>query len=173
MTAVSDTPAATADRPLPYVTAPEVGLRSFCTVHPAWIWFVGAHGGAGESTLAGLLPNAGAADHRWPVHADDSIADVVLVARTSASGLTAARTALTQWAAGNTPPVRLLGLVLMPDAPGRLPKPLSALAEVVAGGVRDRMVWHLPWVEAWRTGDPAGPKITARLFADLAHLTES
>lgn len=173
MTAVSDTPTTSADRPLPYVTAPEEGLRSFRTTRPAWVWFVGAHGGAGESTLAGLLPNAGAADHRWPVHADDTVADVVLIARTSVAGLCAARTALTQWAAGTTPPVRLLGLLLMPDAPGRLPKPLRDLAEVVAGGVRDRQVWHLPWVEAWRTGDSAGPKITARLFTDLARLTES
>ena len=173
MTAVTDTPSTTADRPLPYVAAPEIGLRSFRAARPTWCWFVGAHGGAGESTLAALLPNAGAGEHRWPIHPDGDVPDVVLVARTSLTGLTAARAALTQWAAGGTPPVRLLGLVLMPDAPGRLPKPLRDLAEVVAGGVRDRAVWHLPWVEEWRTGDQAGPKITARLFADLAHLTES
>lgn len=173
MTTVSDTPASTADRPLPFVPPPEVGLRSFRTVRPAWLWFIGCHGGAGESTLTGLLPNAGAAEHRWPTHADGSVPAVVLTARTSLAGLLAAQVALRQWAAGDTPPVRLLGLVLLPDAPGRLPKPLHDLAEVVAGGVRDRKVWHLPWVEAWRTGGKADPKLTARLFADLARLTES
>lgn len=163
-----------ADRPVPFVPVPENGLRSFRTASPHWVWFVGAHGGAGETTLAGLLPEAGEGDHRWPVHLDGSVPHVVLIARTSAAGLLAARTALAQWAAGDTPPVRLLGLVLSPDASGRTPKPLRQLAELVAGGVRPtehRKVWHLPWVDEWRTGDQAGPKPTARLFRDIADLT--
>lgn len=158
-------------RPQPLVTAPERGLRSFRTAASAWVWFTGCHGGAGETTLAGLLPGSGATGRRWPEHTDGGMPAVVLVARTSASGLLAARTAATQWAAGDTPAVALLGLVLMPDAPGRLPKPLRDLAEHVAGGVP--RCWHLPWVEQWRTGDTAGPRPTARLFADLADLTQS
>lgn len=173
MTVAVDTPPTGADRPVPCVQAPAQGLRFFHSGRPCWLWFVGCHGGAGESTLTNLLPNAGAAEHRWPIHGDGSVPDVVLVARTSLSGLLAAQTTATQWAAGDTPPVRVLGLVLMPDAPGRLPKPLRDLAEVVAGGMRDRKVWQLPWVEEWRTGGQAGPKLTATLFADLATLTES
>lgn len=171
MTTVSDTPTTRADRPVPFVTAPERGLRSFRAARPSWLWFVGCHGGAGETTLSQLLPNSGSADHRWPSHADGSVPDVVLVARTSTSGLLATRDALTQWAAGDTPPVHVLGLVLMPDAPGKTPKPLRELAEHVAGGMRGRKVWHLPWIEAWRTGDLGSRKVTARLFDDIATLT--
>jgi hypothetical protein len=176
MTAVSEhTPRVLTrpDRPLPFVAAPEQGLRTLRTPHNRWVWFVGAHGGCGESTLAELLPNAGAAEHRWPLPADGGVPAVVLVARTSYTGLLAARAALTQWAAGDTPPVQLLGLVLSADAPGRDPKPLRDLADVVAGGTRDRTVWRLPWVEAWRIGERADRKITARLFSDLGRLTDS
>lgn len=183
MTAVSDTTdsrmsttlAATGPaRPIPGVPPPERALRSFHPGREAWVWFVGAHGGAGESTLAELLPGAAAADHRWPFYPEGLTAglpNVVLVARTSASGLLAAQAAAAQWAAGATPAVRLLGLVCVADAPGRLPRPLRELADLIAGGVPRR--WDLPWVEQWRTGEPAGPKLTARLFADLATLTES
>ena len=157
-------------RPQRFLTAPEGGLRSFRTEASAWVWFAGCHGGAGETTLAGLLPGSGATGHRWPEHTDGSTPAVVLVARTSATGLLAARTAATQWAAGGAPAVHLLGLVLMADAPGRLPRPLRDLAERVAGGVP--RCWLLPWVEQWRTGDTAGPRPTAGLFADLATLTE-
>lgn len=156
-------------RPQPIVTAPQRGLRVVRIAGPAWVWFVGCHGGSGESTLAGLLPNSMATDHRWPVYPDGMSAPVVLLARTSAAGLLAARTALIQWAAGDTPAVQLLGLVLSADAPGRLPKPLRDLAHQVGGGAP--RVWHLPWVEEWRTGDLAGPKLVAPLFADLATLT--
>lgn len=170
MTAVAPhaIPATGPTAPQPLVPAPDGGLRLFHPVRPAWVWFIGAHGGAGETTLANLLPNSAAADHRWP--ACETPAAVVLVARTSASGLLAARTAAQQWASKTSPRVHLLGLVLSPDAPGRLPKPLRELAEHVAGGVP--RVWHLPWVEAWRTGDLAGPKPTATLFHDLAQLTQ-
>lgn len=180
MTAVSDTSVpekstllgATGPlRPVPFVTPPARALPSFRSARAPWLWFLGAHGGAAESTLAELLPGAGAADHRWPEPADGSIPTVVLTARTSYAGLSAARAAATQWAARDTPPVHLLGLVLIADAPGRLSKPLRELAELVAGGVPRK--WDLPWVEAWRVGARADQKVTARLFRDLGRLTES
>src|SRR5690625_6883559 len=68
---------------------------------PADLWWVGAHGGAGESTLAGLIPEWRAAEGAWPrVSGADQPARVVLVGRSNAAGLTAAQTAATQWAAG-------------------------------------------------------------------------
>ena len=81
-------------------------------------------------------------------------ANVVLVARTHASGLKAAQEALRDWAAGDLP-VKLLGLVLIADAPGRLPKPLRDLAQLVAGGAPT--VWRIPWHEPWRRGEPVEP----------------
>ncbi|GAA3612891.1 hypothetical protein GCM10022266_27170 [Agrococcus terreus] len=42
----------------------------------------------------------------------------------------------------------VLGLVLIADAPGKLPKPLKELVHVVSGGAP--RTWHLPWDPAMR-----------------------
>lgn len=134
------------------------------------LWWVGVHGGAGESTLEQLLEGSRAAGHAWPViPADDGPpARVVLVARTHARGLRAAQLAATEWASGDVP-VHLEGLVLLADAPGRLPKALKQFAQLVAGGVPQ--VWELPWVEPWRLGEPVSaetaPKDVVRLLKHL------
>lgn len=119
---------------------------------PATLWWVGAHGGAGESTLAQLLTGSRSASHAWPISDDPAQpAPVVVVARTSYGGLRAARLALTEWASG-TVPVNLVGLVTIADAPGRLPKSLRDLSQIVSGGAPH--AWHVPWVDAWRLGQP-------------------
>lgn len=134
---------------------------------PAALWLVGAHGGAGESTLAGLIEGAMPADHGWPQVSSDVAARVVLVARTHAAGLAAAQRALTQWAAGQVAGVELLGLVLVQDAPGRLPKELRQLAAVVEGGAPQ--VWHVPWVEDVRRGalEVSWPKSVREMANEL------
>jgi len=95
------------------------------------------------------------------------------VARTHAHGLRAAQSAIREWAAGDAP-VLLLGLVLIADAPGRLPHALRQLADLIAGGVP--AVWSLPWIEAWRLGEPPAPhnapKVVRRLLLDLRAMTE-
>ena len=137
------------------VPAPREAALPRVTLAPgaaARVWWVGAHGGAGESTLARLLAGSRASGHAWPVTVPDTRETrppVVLVARTHASGLRAAQAAATEWAAGLVP-VRLLGLVLIADAPGRTPRALRDLAQLVAGGVPT--VWRLPWHEPWRLG---------------------
>lgn len=141
----------------------------------AGVWWLGAHGGAGESTLEELFSGSRAADHCWPLTASDlPPARVVLVARTHARGLTAAQTAIREWAAGDAQ-VLLLGLVLIADAPGRLPHGLRQLAALIAGGVP--AVWSLPWIEAWRVGElPAAdnaPKVVRRLLEDLQAMSEA
>jgi hypothetical protein len=101
----------------------------------------------------------------------DTSSRVVLVARTNYAGLTAAQRAATEWASNALgDAIQLAGLVLMPDAPGKRPRPLRDLEQVVAGGVP--RVWTMPWVEAWRMaptrpGDPA-PKEFRSLFSDLS-----
>ena len=57
------------------------------------VWWVGVHGGAGESTLESLFAGSRAAEHRWPAGRGEKPA-VVLVARTHAQGLRAVQTAL-------------------------------------------------------------------------------
>lgn len=149
--------------------------RALADEEPAAVWWLGAHGGAGESTLEELFSGSRAADHCWPLAAPgQTVAHVVLVARTHAHGLTAAQHAIREWAAGDVE-VLLLGLVLIADAPGRLPSALRQLAALVAGGVP--AVWSLPWIEAWRVGEPPGPqnapKVVRQLLEDLRVMTEA
>ena len=131
------------------------------------------HGGAGESTIAALGEQWRAAEHAWP--RTSSTARVLLVARSSARGLTAAQTAARQWASGLVPFADVVGLAVLADAPGRLPRPLRDLATVVGGGVP--RTWHLPWFEAWRLGEPPEPaslpRQVRRLLGDLDALTSS
>jgi hypothetical protein len=136
-------------------------------------WVTGAHGGAGESRLATILDGARATEHAWPVH-DQGMSKpaVLLVCRSDLRGLKAAQGALIQWASGAAPAVDLLGLAVLADAPGKLPKPLREFAALVGGGAP--RLWILPWVESWRLGDTtAGPpgRDYQRFATDLAALT--
>src|ERR1039458_2891135 len=62
------------------------------------VWWVGVHGGAGESTLEEIFGGSRAAGHRWPV-APPGAAPVlvVLVARTDARGVRAVESAMRDW----------------------------------------------------------------------------
>jgi hypothetical protein len=131
-----------------------------------------AHGGAGVSCLlrAGLA-GAGAVDaeRAWP-----ACGPVLLVARTSTYGLEAARDAARTHAHGDAgPDVALLGLVLVADAPGRLPPRIRSLADLVTGAFQ--RMWQVPWLTEWRLAAadeplPAHPEVT-RLITDLRALT--
>lgn len=133
------------------------------------LWWLGTHGGAGETTLASLHPGWSAAGHGWPEVEGEASLNVVLTARSNTRGLRAAQTAATQWASGLVAHVNVLGLVILADSPGRTPKPLRELAHLVAGGVP--RTWHIGWVESWRTdptpGDSAAPADVRRLLDDL------
>jgi hypothetical protein len=139
------------------------------------IWFVGVHGGAGESTLAELRPDFGAAGHDWP-RPNPTLPWCVLVARTNAAGLYNARAAAKDWAADLVPAI-LLGLVLIPDAPGKLPKQMAQEITRTSGGVP--RVWQLPWIEDWRYHAPGYtplditdlPRAVKRMLVDLDELT--
>lgn len=96
---------------------------------------------------------------------------VVLVARSHVSGLRAAQAAAAQWASRRLPSsVRLLGLAVVADAPGRRPKPLRDLLDLVAGGFPTW--WDLPWVEGLRLGESADslqlPPVYAQMGETLA-----
>jgi hypothetical protein len=122
------------------------------------LWWVGAHGGAGETTMSLLLPGTRAANHRWPIPPPPVPTPVILVARTHGSGLRAAQRAATEWASGVVQGVAVLGLVLIADAPGRLPRVLDDFADIVGGGVP--RVWDIPWIEEWRRGEAPTPDNT-------------
>lgn len=133
--------------PQPGITAPSItpALATY-PVTAGGLFVVGAHGGAGETTIASWTGGR-AAGRRWPVSAtwatpgnhprpDGRAIDLVLVARTHARGLAAAREVLTQWAAGRLPANQLRGLVLIPDAPGRLPPQLAEQGPCAEFGAR-------------------------------------
>lgn len=153
--------------------APELCLPVMPRSQQPHLWWLGAHGGAGESSLAHLLPGSAAADHRWPQAPGVQPARVVLVARSSMRGLQAAQATATQWAAGLVPGVDLIGLVVIADAPGRLPRPLREALHLVKGGVP--RAWTIPWIESVRLGQPltasGAPREVRQLVDELHALT--
>ena len=149
------------------VSAPPAGrMLSSCAQPAGTVALLGAHGGAGVTSLlrAGLDQVAVDADRCWP-----RAGSVLLVARTSTSGLEWARDLARQHASGRAGEVELLGLVLVPDAPGRLPARISGLRDLVSGAFG--RTWHLPWLEPWRLAAsteplPAHPAVQ-QLLAEL------
>jgi hypothetical protein len=119
----------------PATDGPKVGL---------WAW-QGAHGGAGVTTLIQALGGLEASD------ATAGSLPRVVVTRTHAAGLRRAqRLGVELDAAEMAGGAPVLGLVLVPDAPGRLPPALRDLAHVVAGGYS--RWWVLDWSVELRLG---------------------
>jgi len=136
--------------PLTNVSAPSGGgLPTERVTADPLLWVVGVHGGCGASTVAALLgEDALELPQRLPMTPEGAPPPrVLLVARTHATGLHYAGWMAAHWARGETG-VALLGLVVLDDAP-RLPPVLITDIKRVAGMVP--ALWHLPWVEAWRT----------------------
>lgn len=146
------------DKPLPSVSAPtdmvrwpriEVSDHRLLTV-------AGLHGGAGTSTVAAMLgDDATDAGTGWPIAAGWvrplPTLGVVMVARTHQVGLAAAEDFTQQWLAGELTDSRLLGLVLVDDAPRLMEQQRRAvkrLLQKVPTGA------HVPWVENWRIQRP-------------------
>lgn len=130
---------------------------------------LGAHGGAGVSSLlrAGLAATgARDAGRSWP-----SQGPVLVVARSSVSGLQAASNCARSHSADALGPAStVLGLVLVADAPGRLPRQAARLADLVTGGYA--RTWQIPWLDEWRLAAvdaplPPHPEVR-RLVADVA-----
>lgn len=166
-------PAAGITAPLRGMVEPDAAdrLGRRTVAGPVALWIAGAHGGSGESRLAEILDGARATGHCWPVPQDGSVPKLLLVCRADMRGLTAARSALTQWASGAAPAVDLLGLAVLADAPGKTPKALRDFTAIVGGGAP--RLWTLPWVEAWRHEDtPSVPAAREyqRFTTDIAAL---
>lgn len=128
-------PAAVISSPLRGMVEPDAAdrLARRTMTGSAALWITGTHGGAGESRIAALLHGARVTDHCWPVLQDGREPRVLLVCRADIRGLTTARSALTQWAAGASPEVDLLGLAILADAPGKTPKALRDFTTIVGG----------------------------------------
>ncbi|MGE2871971.1 hypothetical protein ACQGFJ_32235 [Rhodococcus sp. 3.70] len=93
------------------------------------VWFLGATGGAGVSSLTRSLAYAGDCQRGWPGYIGDLPgADsplVVLVFRTTMHGVERAHSLLLQHAAGGTPEgTHILGVVSVADSDRPLSKPV-------------------------------------------------
>ena len=115
------------------------------------LWWLAAHGGAGETTLGSLVDDTRAAGHAWPLGGACGPRTVVLLGRTSLSGLTAVQHALAHWGSGELD-VNLRALVLLADAPGKLPRPLRDLVRVLQQGAPGSACL-IPWHPSWRVSE--------------------
>ncbi|MEV6096183.1 hypothetical protein [Nocardia sp. NPDC051981] len=104
----------------------------------------GAHGGAGTTTLAHWWAPAADTGLAWPA-SPQTTQRVVVAARDCLPGLTAAADRLREWHAGLAPSgVTVLGLVLTPVRPGRVPAAVRRYRRIVADLV-DEAIWSIQW----------------------------
>lgn len=131
---------------------------------PPAIWLLGAHGGAGVSTLEAIWAPAADSRRGWP--AAEATPFVVVVARMHAAGLDAAQRLCLQHQGGGAGGCELLGLVTVAAAPSRPAVSLSRRREIVAASAGAS--WHIDWVPelltttpdeltTWQPGDVAAP----------------
>lgn len=130
------------DRLLPVADAPLWNSDD----RPPAFWLVGAHGGSGATTLASSWAPAAESHGIWP--AADSHPYVVIVCRTHLAGLERAHELALQAKGGLAGDCHLLGVAVVADAPGKLPKSLRQKIEVISAAVSH--VWELPWMPALR-----------------------
>lgn len=137
-------------------TTPAAAPRRF-----SW---VATHGGTGVTTLASVYGGQDCG-RDWPGPGDPP--SILLVARTHAAGLAAVSRALEAFRRGEAPAgLDLDAVVLVADAPGRLPRQLTPYVKAIESVID---VYHVPWVPSWRIGDLTGPP--PRETEALARLT--
>ncbi|MFJ9628121.1 hypothetical protein ACIQPR_29950 [Streptomyces sp. NPDC091280] len=124
---------------------PRTALRGRSREDVGWVQ---AHGGSGATSLVEALGGVDVGA-RWPEPARGEPYRIVLVGRTSARGLRSVSQALGALKEGKAPQgLELLAVVLVADAPGRLPLSLLRRIRVLRSVAR---VHRVPWIPAWRT----------------------
>jgi hypothetical protein len=155
----------------PRAEAPETPERpsSIATTPRRRFSWVATHGGTGVTTLASVYGGQDCG-RDWPAPEDPP--SILLVARTHAAGLAAISRALDVFRRGEAPPgLDLDAVVLVADAPGRLPRQLAHYVKAIESMID---VYRVPWVPSWRIGDLTGdpPRETealARLTGSTRH----
>lgn len=126
--------------PTPRVALPPGGRHIF-----AW---VGAHGGAGTTSLARGSGTGADLTRSWPAPALGWPRAAALVCRSNNAGLDAAARLIQEVVSGVVDDVDLAALVVVADAPGKPPKPIRTRIHELAGTVPQLL--QVPWIESWR-----------------------
>lgn len=121
------------------------------------LWLLGAHGGAGVSTLCRWVGPAGDAQRQWPGGHGRQSPFVVVVTEESVAGMNRAHGLVRQYATGGAGEhARLLGVATVARVPGRRPQQVRQRRDVLAGllaqisGGNARM-WAIPFVAGLNT----------------------
>lgn len=135
---------------------------------PIPVSVLGAHGGAGTTTIARLL---GASDRGlcWPEVGDGHPPRALVAARTHASGLLAAQRLVAAWRAGRCATgTYLVGVVLVPDVPGIVPvqisRQISDLVSIIPA-------YRMPWLPNMRLSGSV-PEDSGQLGQSLRRFAE-
>ncbi|MCU1641737.1 MAG: hypothetical protein JWN03_2012 [Nocardia sp.] len=169
--------------------------------YPPLFAVLGAHGGAGTSTLARWWAHSADTGLAWPSSVRTT-QRVIVAARDCIPGLTAAADRLREWHGGLAPGgIEVLGLVVTPARPGKVPSAVRRYRQIVADLV-EGAIWSIQWhdelivcelneLAQYTPNDPppprrrttlsnavpidvhrAGAAITARVAATRAHLND-
>jgi len=152
---------AAAPPPRPDVATPPAAASAATPVPPAparpvsggtGVWLLGTHGGSGVRCLAAVLPGTRCAGKAWPGPTAGR-EPVVLVCRGNQRGLSSAQAYARAYRdSGLAGRLRLVGVIVSADAPGRTPTPLRRLERLLSGAAP--ILGHAPWEPAWRIGPP-------------------
>lgn len=136
-------------------TPPTVWPPQHTIAETVRVQVLGLHGGAGTSTVASLLGEAGFDAGCTLEGLRSADVPVVLVARTHALGAHLVSRAAHQWASHDFPPgLQVMGVVLVDDAP-QVPHELERYVRYSARAWP--ATWRLRWVESIRLDpDPPG-----------------
>lgn len=113
------------------------------------VWLLGAHGGAGVTTLAHMLAPAADCGRRWPAVLGGESPLVVLVARETIEGLSWAHDLLRQWCCGQAGDSVLVGLITCAHQPGKQPKPIRQYLSLVSDLLPKDGLWRVDWQPDW------------------------
>lgn len=136
---------------------------------PAPFVWLGAHGGAGVTSLAATSGIGLDLSLEWPSPPLGWPASVALVCRTSATGLDAAAHFLHAWASRMVPGINVVALVTVASEPGRLPKSLRTRIHELSGAVPS--TFSVAWIPSWREQPRTPDKGVHRTAAAIAALT--
>ncbi|MFF2088609.1 hypothetical protein ACFVVM_32900 [Nocardia sp. NPDC058176] len=113
-------------------------------------WLLGAHGGAGVSTLAQMMAPLGDCHRRWPLGRGGESPLVVIVVRETIPGLVQAHSLLRQYHCGMAGPgARLLGMISVANRPGRSSRSIRRYLDLVQQLVPEQGRWQLDWQDEW------------------------